>query len=86
LGPAIEAADAALVTGSSDDVVELLTHAVEAGAREQFEDVSSRKTFDRQDLAGGRRYVAAYVEYVHYVERIYEAATRTAEGHYPEHE
>jgi hypothetical protein len=86
LGPAIEAADEALATGSSGDVVELLTDAVRTGVREHFDDASSRKMFDRKDVASGRRYVRSYVEYVHYVERIYEAATSTAEGHYPEHE
>lgn len=84
LGPAIRAADDALESGSSDKVVDLLEDAIRAGVREHFEDVSSRKAFE--DVAGGRRYVASYVEYVHYVERIYEAATRSAEGHYPEHE
>ena len=86
LGPAIRAADAALETGSGERVVELLTDAVRAGVREHFRDVSSRKAFDRKDVGAGRQYVTSYVEYVHYVERIYEAATRTADGHYPEHD
>jgi hypothetical protein len=86
LGPAINAADEAIVKGSSEDVVKLLTDAVRAGVHEHFQEVSSRKTFDRKDVAAGRRYVTSYVEYVHYVERLYEAATSIAEGHYPEHE
>jgi hypothetical protein len=28
--------------------------------------------------------VQAYVEYIHYVERLYEAATTRVEGHYAE--
>jgi hypothetical protein len=86
LGPAIKAADDSIETGSSEDVVALLTDAIRTGVREHFQDASSRQAFDRRDVAGGRRYVASYVEYVHYVERIYEAATGTAQGHYPEHE
>jgi hypothetical protein len=86
LGPAITAADEAIVKGSSEDVVKLLTDVVREGVHEHFRDVSSRKTFDRKDVPAGRQYVISYVEYVHYVERLYEAATRIAEGHYPEHE
>jgi hypothetical protein len=86
LGPAIRAADDSLEAGSSEDVVGLLTDAIRTGVREHFQDASSRQAFDTRDVAGGRRYVTSYVEYVHYVERIYEAATRTAQGHYPEHE
>jgi hypothetical protein len=86
LGPAIEAADKGLATASSETVVELLTDAVENSVRRHFDDVSARKTFDHGDVARGRQYVMSYVEYVHYVERIYEAATRPAAGHYPQHE
>ena len=31
-------------------------------------------------VEGGRRYVKAYVEYIHYVEQVYEAAKNPPEG------
>ncbi len=43
-----------------------------------------KKRFDPQDVRAGRAYVEAYVAYVHYVERLYLAATSASHGHYPE--
>jgi len=38
------------------------------------------------DVAAGRQHVEAYVPYVHYVERLWEAAAGSkAPGHYAEH-
>jgi hypothetical protein len=84
LGPAVPAADRAIETGSVEPVVKLLTEAVKRGTHEQFHDVSAAKKFAKDDVAAGRKYVAAYVEYVHYVERLYEAAGKPAHGHDPE--
>jgi len=84
LGPAVPAADRAIETGSVEPVVKLLTEAVKRGTHEQFHDVSAAKKFAKDDVAAGRKYVAAYVEYVHYVERLYEAAGKPAQGHTPE--
>ena len=84
LGPAIPAGDKALETGSVDPVVKLLTDAVQKGVREQFNGVMAKKKFNKDDVAAGQKYIAAYVEYIHFVERVYEAAKKPAEGHYPE--
>ncbi len=85
-GPAIPAADRALESGLVEDVVALLTDAVQTGVHGHFEDASSKKDFDPPDIAAGRRYVASYVEYIHYVERVYEAATSPALDHFAEHD
>ena len=85
-GPAIPAADRALEFASPEDVTELLADAVSMGLYEHFEDALSKKEFDPADVEAGRRYVASYVEYIHYVERIYDAATSPALHHFPEHE
>lgn len=84
LGPAIPAADAALEAGAIGPLQDLLTDAVQRGLRKQFEALRMLKRYDPNDVAAGRRYVQAYVEYVHYVERLYEAATVAAAGHYAE--
>lgn len=84
LGPAIPAADRAIETGSVEPVVKLLTDAVKQGTDEQFHGVAATKKFATDDVAAGRKYVAAYVEYVHYVERLYDAAGKPAHGHNPE--
>lgn len=84
LGPAIPAADKALETGSVGPLRDLLAEAVRRGLREHFEALRTLKTYDPNDVAAGRRYVQAYVEYIHYVERLHEAATTSASGHYAE--
>ncbi len=80
LGPAVPAADSALATGSVESVVKLLLDAVSAGVHERFDAAIQRQRFDVNDVAAGRRYVEAYVPYVHYVERLWEAATAPAHG------
>jgi hypothetical protein len=58
---------------------------LQAGLREHFEAALAKKDFPPEDLAAGRRYVEAYVEYVHYVERVYEGSVKLSKGHYEEH-
>lgn len=84
LGPAIPAADKALQTGNVEPLVKLLADAARFGAREHFRHAAALKGYERGDVEAGRRYVNAYVVFVHYVERLYEAAHRSAEGHYAE--
>ena len=85
LGPAVPAADRALKTGSAEEVVGLLVEAVRAGVHARFRAAAERQAFDVNDVEAGRRYVEAYVPYVHYVERLWEAATGPVHGHHPEH-
>jgi hypothetical protein len=84
LGPAIPAADRALEAGAVGPLQDLLADAVRRGLREHFEALSTLKGYDANDVAAGRRYVQAYVEYIHYVERVHEATTTAAMGHYAE--
>ena len=84
LGPAIPAADKAIETGAVGPVQELLANVVQHGLQEHFEELKALQGYDPNDVAAGRRYVKAYVEYIHYVERLHEAATTAAEGHYAE--
>jgi hypothetical protein len=84
LGAAIPAADKALENGKVEPLLKLLTEAMQTGVREQFKQVAAKKKFGKDDVSAGRDYVKGYVEFVHYVERIYEAAKNPAEGHYPD--
>jgi DNA-binding FadR family transcriptional regulator len=72
-GPAIPAADKALQDASPDPVLTLLMQAMDGGLRRRFEAAFAASTFDPSDLSEGRQYVRAYVEFIHYVERLYEA-------------
>lgn len=86
LGPAVPAADRALEAGSVDAVVKLLVDAVSAGVRKRFHVAAQAQRFDPDDVAAGRRYVEAYVPYVHYVERLWDVASGPQHGHSAGHE
>ena len=75
LGPAIPAADYAVETGSAKQVLELLNNAIHNGLHHRFVKVQKLKDFDKNDVKAGRDFVKAYVEFLHYVEPIYEIAT-----------
>jgi Family of unknown function (DUF6448) len=85
LGPAIPAADRALAEASVENVITLLNEAVRQGARKHFQAAVARRNFDPDDVAAGRAYVEAYVPYIHYVERLWQAATGAAHGHHAAH-
>jgi hypothetical protein len=84
LGPAIPAADEALENGSSDKLMNLLTDEVQNGTHEEFKKVMEKKNYTSNDVRAGREYIEAYVSFIHYVERVYEAATAPSTGHYVE--
>lgn len=85
LGPAIPAADRALEDGSIDKVLKVLNDAVRKGLHEHYHRTESHKRFGPDDVKAGREYVEAYVPYIHYVEKLWEAASAPAHGHYTEH-
>jgi hypothetical protein len=82
--PGIEAADKALEKGSAEELLKSVTEAVHHGIHEQFTNAMAKQNFKKDDIAAGREYVKAYVEFIHYVERLYQAAKQPAEGHYHE--
>ena len=84
LGPAIPAADKAIEDGSVDSVLKLLSTAMHERLRDHFNQVAGAKAFKPGDVAAGRAYVKAYVEFIHYVERLYEASTTVIDGHFDE--
>ena len=84
LGPAIPAADKAIESGSAKALTKILTEAVQEGVADRFKEVTAKKKFRSDDVETGRQYIKAYVEFVHYIEKIQEAAKNASEGHYPE--
>jgi hypothetical protein len=84
LGPAIPAADRALEERSLEPLVTLLTDTMRDRLRQHFHEAVTAHTYDVGDVAAGREYVRAYVEFIHYVERLYEASTTGAHGHFEE--
>jgi hypothetical protein len=86
LGPAIPAADEAVRAGSIEPLRQLLTAAMQDRLGERFSNVMTTRTFAPDDLAAGRAYVKAYVEFIHFVERLYDSATSAPHGHFDESE
>lgn len=64
------AVDKSLSSGSVDEVVREVTGKVDAGIRERFTHARERGTKADASVEAGRAYVAAYVDYLHYVEGV----------------
>ncbi|HEX9161255.1 MAG TPA: DUF6448 family protein [Thermoanaerobaculia bacterium] len=77
----IELADTAIETGTLADAEKALTSEVAAGLRARFAAVQEAKKRAGQSIEEGRHFVHAYVEFIHYVERLHENATSAA-GHH----
>ncbi len=86
LGPAIPAADEAVRVGSVEPVRHLLTVAIQERLQQQFGEVMATKSFEPDDVAAGRAHVKAYVEFIHFVELLYDSAMKTPHGHVEESE
>jgi hypothetical protein len=84
--PGIEAADKALEKGSAEELLKYLTEAVHHGIDEKFTNVMAKRNFKEDNVAAGREYVKAYVEFIHYAEGLFRAASKQAEGHFHESE
>ncbi len=82
LGPAIPAGDKAIATGSTDALMKLLTDKVREQLNAHFQQVRASNKYSQDDVEAGRRYVKAYVEYIHYVEQLYETAKGPVEDHH----
>jgi len=81
LEPGVAESDKALETGKADELVKAATDAVAAGIRERFAKAVEAKKHADENVEAGRKFVAAYVEFVHYVERIFEDAKGSAHPH-----
>jgi hypothetical protein len=86
LGPAIPAGDKAITTGSTDALLKLLTDKVRERLNAHVQEVRASSKYSQDDVEAGRRYVKAYVEYIHYVEQLYETARNPMDGHFHEGE
>ena len=84
LGPAIPAADQALKSGDVTPLTDLLIDRMRRGLTDRFNAAIAAAKVSSRDVESGREYVDRYVTFIHYVEGVYEAATRRVEGHYPE--
>jgi hypothetical protein len=76
--PAVAAADKAIETGRLQGLAKVIADRTEKGLHDHFEQVVAKKKYNPNDVAAGRAYSSAYVEFVHYAERLYDAAETMA--------
>jgi len=79
--PIVAAADKAMDGGSVEDLAKHVAEAVVAGIRKRFAETVKAKEHAGHTVEMGRRFVAAYVEFVHYVERLHQDAAASAAHH-----
>jgi len=72
--PGIMAADRAVDSGSADALIHAITTHVADGLRARFAAVAESRRHRDESVTAGRAYVAAYVAFIHYVERIHADA------------
>lgn len=73
--------DKALEIGNADALVKAATDAVAEGIRHRFAEAVEARKRANESVDAGRKYVAAYVEYVHHVERIFADAKGNTHAH-----
>ncbi len=78
--PGIEMADQAAESGSAEALVKNLNGEMHKGLHALFTEVKEKKNYRTEDVDAGRKYVKAYVVFIHFVERLYQAAQLPAEG------
>jgi hypothetical protein len=79
--PPIAAADRSLKSGKLQEVAKLVSGRMEQGLHRTFEEALKKKDYTPDDVAAGRAFASAYIEYTHYVERLYDAAETMAPEH-----
>ena len=78
--PALDAADSALETASGEDLIKLVVAHVSGELRARFVRTLEARQHADHNVDAGRAFVAAYVDYVHYVEALHNAGAGGHEG------
>ena len=85
IDPAFQAADKALHDGEIDRLAAELAKSVQDGIRKRFAEVIEKKKHADDSVEAGRAYVAAYIEYAHFIEAIHTISSRAADEHHHLH-
>jgi hypothetical protein len=79
--PAVAMADKALEAGSVEKLSTALANHMAAGVQERFERAAAAREHAADSVEKGWAFVAAYVEYTHYVEALHQAVVGAASHH-----
>lgn len=75
LHPAVASAEKALLSGSAGQLRAELNEKLSAAVAEKFNRVVEARRHQQESIEAGRAYVAAYVEFMHFVEQIYDRSS-----------
>jgi hypothetical protein len=78
----IAESDKAFETGSVDNLVKIITADIEKGIKDHFALAKETNEHQNDSVDSGRRFVEAYVNFIHYVEKLHEDATANATHHF----
>jgi hypothetical protein len=74
-------ADESLNLGNVDSLVELVIDETRGGPTKRFEHAMRTRDYTSSDVESCRKFVRAYVQFIHYVEGVYKAAHEPVVGH-----
>lgn len=71
--PSIAAADKAIASGSVEGLVKMINQAASEGLKKRYAAVVETRKQADESIDAGRKFVAAYVDFTHYVEKLDQA-------------
>ena len=81
IDPGFVVADKALSEGTVTELSADIAKSVQTGLHKRFANVLEKKKHADESVEAGRAYVAAYVQYAHYVEALHTLTSRGPEEH-----
>lgn len=69
--PVVDASDRALEKGTVDELKKHIAEVAASGIQKRFDEAFEAKKHADESVEAGRKFIEAYVEYVHYVESVF---------------
>ena len=83
-GPVVPMAEKAIENGNSGETISFILATVEDDLNERFHHVMEKKTYDVDNVAAGREFIAAFIGWVVYSHHLY-MSVKGAGGHEEKH-
>lgn len=78
----IEAADIAIEKNSLSEILAQIPNGKHEEVKKLFSDLQSKMNYDVNNVTAGRKYVAAYVHFIHYVESLFHGEDEPMKEHH----
>lgn len=70
-GPVVPRAEKAIESGDPQEAIGFVLHTIEMELHRRFNQVNAKKKYDENDVAAGREYVHAFINFVVYSHHLY---------------